>query len=755
MEIRNETPFPIAKNLGYLSDEEMLVTVALKVTCILQNNTLKAVEEANAWPVFSKPVVVEGHELPNELHYGRQAVDIFVFGKAHAPESKALNAMQVQVACGQLDYRIDVIGDRQWVRNSAGTLHPSAPQPFQSMPLSSDRAYGGKAIMDGLEIPYQMNSVGRGYSLDEKTAEGTPLPNLERPGEHVEKWDDQPEPGCFLMPPASSLGQDKRFKMDDNMPVAPTPLLFQSAVPDLIIPPDLLGSSLHFKGFSPDGEICYPLPGPKDIPLIRATVGEKQSVFPLELSTIVALTEYHGLVLTFQKSFRYYFDVSDLTRKAEVIWNPQWLLEPQQTHTTKSQPISLSVPVPEEPNYPIPPNPHENTPSTKHVFVAQPETGKPQLFVAVRRTYSLDDAGQAFIADEQLPLPDDHSYYGDAPEGVIASCEVVPEGVYKTATDIVVQGFAHTYDNPVAKSTVEVRIGATRHVAQVFGNRICELKKGNLVFSDPELFSTISLRYENAYGGRDKAAELIWLEAIPSESRQKIMPFLPDNAERFSPFVYPRNPSGKGFVISEDLATAHGRDLPNLEDPLDLLTPDRLLIRQPEHWGQQPLPVGFGFLEYSVFPRIAMLGYCPDYLPEGIAFPEVERGFVASDFNRSFVLSLPPSRFEEAIHHDASRTGSLGLSLPYLSGEEEVELVNIHPRHPRYTIQLPSERPSIHVRYRKKNIPLEMKVYTLLIQPEEDRLSMVWCGGIPIERMMTPLEVEDVEYQIEWLNTRR
>jgi hypothetical protein len=756
MKLLNTTGFPAAKHLGYLSEEEVLVTLALKVTCVLEGATLCPVAPELAWPVFESPMEMNGVLFPSELQYGWEAVDVHVLGNAHAPRGQLVRRMQVEVTSGQLSYKIDVIGDRRWQRGPKGDLLPTEPESFSMMPLTHERAFGGKALLDELEVPYGLNGQGRGFFGDEEAAEGGPLPNLERPGHHVSRWNDLPVPACLTVPLGSTLGFEKRFQLDaDGVPATPTPWFFQGAVPDLIAERHQLGTTLRLTGFAPDRPLVYPLPGERESPRVQVTVGSRQSVFPMQLSTLVVLTEGRGLVLTFQRSFRYLFDASDTVRQAEILWEPAWLCGmpgASAGESARAQPgTALPVPTKPEPLVAPPPPATGPTPSPRHVFVAQPDpNGPPHLFLAVRRTYTLNDDGRATVADEQLPLPEQYAYYEDVAPEVVASCQMVPEGVAKNATDLIVKGFAHTYDRSVRILEAGIRLGGHRHSAHVFGKRVCEVLGGRIQFTEPEPFARIALRYENAYGGRDRAAEAAFLAAIPAESRKRAQPFLPDNVERFSPFLYARNPSGKGFVVGHDLKALEGRELPNLEDPEDLLTPQRLVCPDFTQWVRQPLPLGFDFLDLLAFPRIAMLGCCPLYSPAEVTFPEVERGLVARDFHRPHVLNLPPSRFPEALHPDVTRSASLGLSLPFLHGAVQIELQNIHPRRPCYVFQLPAEQPRLSVRCRGKEYAPEPRLYTVLVEPEEKRLSVVWCGAVPLARLLHPRELEQTESRIDW-----
>src|SRR5215470_12420689 len=83
----------------------------------------------------------------------------------------------VKVESGRISHHVAVFGDRVWRKSPKGLI-PSEPEPFVEMPLANDRAFGGKVLLEGLEIPHPHNPAGRGFYLSEGEAEGKPLPNL-------------------------------------------------------------------------------------------------------------------------------------------------------------------------------------------------------------------------------------------------------------------------------------------------------------------------------------------------------------------------------------------------------------------------------------------------------------------------------------------------------------------------------------------------------------------------------------------------
>jgi uncharacterized protein YjbI with pentapeptide repeats len=86
------------------------------------------------------------------------------------------------------DRSIAVFGERQW-KKAFLTLAPTDPQPFEKMPLSFERAFGGR--------DWALNPVGVGKGADAGSDGVARLPNLEDPDDLIDSPGDVPRPACF------------------------------------------------------------------------------------------------------------------------------------------------------------------------------------------------------------------------------------------------------------------------------------------------------------------------------------------------------------------------------------------------------------------------------------------------------------------------------------------------------------------------------------------------------------------------------
>ena len=203
-------------------------------------------------------------------------------------------------------------------------------------------------------------------------------------------------------------------------------------------------------------------------------------------------------------------------------------------------------------------------------FLAKDEEDQQVVTTLAKATFDIIPQGPLqpsaepldFIASDELVAKEtEPGYYP------VAEIEFLP---YKLKTDVIVTGdIVAPGEKPVAHMTAEVHIGEVYKTIQVFGDRIVETRDGlNLRFSQPESFVRLPLSYALAYGGVD-----------PSVPRNEDPKTVAEWSEYLTlerhPGVYPRNPVGQAYVVNPHLWLLNGRPLPNFEDPLDLLTPER------------------------------------------------------------------------------------------------------------------------------------------------------------------------------------
>jgi len=364
-------------------------------------------------------------------------------------------------------------------------------------------------------------------------------------------------------------------------------------------------------------------------------------------------------------------------------------------------------------------------------------SGEPLLAVLTKRTYIVDGE-RAVPAEEQLPLVADPEPDPELPDLLAHDTDLFP---YKPATDVVIQG--HVYGAQQLRFVASVRVGAYTKQILVIGDRQCHLRQnGTIAISEPAHVDAIPLRYTHAYGGRDSIAEARYGNVIAQVMSDTVPPGSAD-LDLASPYVYPRNSCGRGYLIEPDPEAVDALVLPNLEDPDDVLSAHRLPVRDPLRWPAMPMPQATDWLGYGWFPRIAYFGMTPPYRNADVV-PEIARGFAPDN-----LLDETQEDTDKAFR--ATQGASLGLQLPHMRGGESVRLERMHQHHEIWTFQLPDERPRMWTDGREGRLNETTPViHTVLIEPDQDRLSIVWRGAARARRPYTDDELKEMPFRVAW-----
>ncbi|WP_437648057.1 DUF2169 family type VI secretion system accessory protein [Sorangium sp. So ce362] len=376
------------------------------------------------------------------------------------------------------------------------------------------------------------------------------------------------------------------------------------------------------------------------------------------------------------------------------------------------------------------------SPVVRQMSGTDPE-GRNILAVLFKATYTLTNEGRAHRAPEQAPLILPVVNDPENKNLLAADTDLYP---HKLATDVVLKGHAYAYNDP-RSFDVSLRVEGVRKTIRVVGDRRCTLSSaGRIVFSPSEPVSRVPLRYDRAYGGQDTAATAKYGNPFDG-----LRPFLSRELASLeaNPYDYPRNPAGRGYLIEPTPAAIEQLVLPNLEDPLDPLTPERLVCGHIDNWPSMPLPQAMDWVGLGWFPRLAYFGIIPEHKPLAWLVAEASRGYAPADILREKPIV-------EKFDFRCASGASLGLQLPYLTGGEQIELIKLHPRRPRLVFRLPTERPKIWTDGRKGKLnETEPVIHTVLIEPDEGRLSVLWRGSAPALRPYLPDELEKMPLRVE------
>jgi len=339
----------------------------------------------------------------------------------------------------------------------------------------------------------------------------------------------------------------------------------------------------------------------------------------------------------------------------------------------------------------------------KTYLLASDHQGKEIVSVHIKRTYRLRPDGRCVRAEGEIPL-----LFGSdlaEAESDFSESDIVP---FKQRTDLVVM--AKAWGRGARQISARIRIGQHEVNYRVSGNRrVLYRGQGTWTFAQPEPFEFVEMRYENAYGGFDDTVALPTIKHV-------------EDMLSLDPGVYPRNPVGKGYVVFENQHRMDGLALPNIENPSDPLTPQRLVSGHPHHWWRQPLPWSCNWFPKAWYPRSHYYGATPDGLPgDDRQVPEVRLGYLdAGHVRRASAAGLDASldgRFADA--------ASPALILPSLKRLVPIELVGLSPEG-RMVVALPDDQPRVCVRHLGRVEEASVKPHRILVSLLEMGVYVVW-----------------------------
>ena len=256
------------------------------------------------------------------------------------------------------------------------------------------------------------------------------------------------------------------------------------------------------------------------------------------------------------------------------------------------------------------------TPFASQLFVMPNIQGIDTLHTLVKASFNI--GSRWTLADEQIPPQSGDEYWDDPSNSSLKHPNEFHQGKPFTDINIIGQACAPDYV-PTKQIDVGVSVGNIQKVLRVFGNRYWN----NGYISPAESFESLSLSYENAFGGQHLVDGKI------------------KSLER-------RNPVGKGYRGKQTRTEMHGQELPNIEDP-------KQLIQDISH---RPEPAGFGCRAPHWMPRANLGGTYDEH------WQSQRAPYLPTDYNPQFQNSASP-----------------GLIYPaHLLGNEPVKIVNMHPK---------------------------------------------------------------------------
>lgn len=324
-----------------------------------------------------------------------------------------------------------------------------------------------------------------------------------------------------------------------------------------------------------------------------------------------------------------------------------------------------------------------NTPFESGIFLLPDRRGADMLCIAVKATYDIDS--EIKIADKQQVIVTEDIYWGEPGGSSLKyAAEPHPE---KPGTDVILIGEACAQEGRlVTEMFVGVSVAGRKRIMKVSGNRFW--KKGRLTttMSDPEPFDRMPIAYERSYGGTRVIDNKVGL--ILSEQR---------------------NPVGMGLADRRCSKELEKTGVPNIEDP-------DCLIKSPN---DKSRPVGYGAIAPNWHPRVSYAGTYDE------AWQRSRAPFLPDDFD--------PMHYHSA-HPDFIFSNRL-------KGGEPFVISGMSSRG-RKVFNLPQHEPKIEVDITGRLETAKAFISTVLLEPTDDRISVVWLAGAAREKRISGVKVK-------------
>ena len=304
--------------------------------------------------------------------------------------------------------------------------------------------------------------------------------------------------------------------------------------------------------------------------------------------------------------------------------------------------------------------------------------GREALVVVVKGTFQIPgDATAIRLYDEQQPLVMSDVFYGEP--GKSAPRYEVDFAPRKIRCDVLLNAAAHAPGGrPATRVTAGVRIGSWSKSFDVVGDRCWLSGVSGLTRSLTAPFTAMPITYDRAFGGTD--------DKHPDASHHA---------------AFMANPVGRGFHKQTASKYIDGTPLPNTEETGNPVT----------GFDGNYRPMSFGPIGRHWHPRVAYAGTYDQYWIDNV-FP-----FLPSDFDDRYFQAAPPDQ-----------------QLPKPLGEQRVILLNLTPDGRREFVIPAIAAPIVVFPKRGGREDLTGDLDTVVIEPDDDRVTLTWRAIRPLKR---------------------
>ena len=290
------------------------------------------------------------------------------------------------------------------------------------------------------------------------------------------------------------------------------------------------------------------------------------------------------------------------------------------------------------------------------------QAGAEVWVVAIKGTFAVSEDGSVTVADHQEPVCRTPVYMGEP--GNSSLKYDVDLILEKPATDVILHGNATAPGGrPVKELDVMMRVGGIQKHFMVTGDH--HWRRGIFMSKTSiQPFTKIPLLYERAFGGKDLSHNKIKKHGYEA-----------------------RNPVGTGYFRT----ASHRKVMP---------VPNICFSGNKRRRSE---PAGFGPIPAHWEPRSSFMGTCDE------EWAKTRRPLPPKDFDPRFYQQAPADQQVEG----------------YLQGGEPVVLVNLSPVS-SMKFNLPEVKPRCTTLIGNDAVDHDINLHTVIMEPEESRLMMVW-----------------------------
>lgn len=311
--IENKTRF--AFEPLFVTDEEgrPLLVAVVKGTYRIEGSAKLELAEEQARPNLAGeywgPPGESSYKYEPECAFTKVTTDVVLIGHAHAPATDT-RELEVIFRVGEVEKTVGIVGDRVWYR-SMGRVAATPPLPFETIPLTYERAFGGwdRSSKDPREHTFEpRNPVGVGFCRNARSFKNElRLPNLEDPKTPLRSPGQRPPPAgfgfiaCHWDPRAFLAGTYDAAWASERAPLLPKDFdrrFFSAASPGLIAPRYLSGNeAVTLIHASPEGLLRFRLPGVPPPKLRVERSDAEDAALETKLDTVIVNTDDRQLHL--------------------------------------------------------------------------------------------------------------------------------------------------------------------------------------------------------------------------------------------------------------------------------------------------------------------------------------------------------------------------------------------------------------------------------------------------------------------------